>query len=315
MLVTLNRRFAFKVFISLLMLVLIAYNVDLFAVITAIGSVSWWYWPLAIGLSLTAQIISAKRWHILSDHVAFSELLRQTLISNVYSFVVPSALAADLGKVIGVPKAQDGWVGATARIVVDKIIGFAVIVVVTLPALYFTTTTALLPFRSLLSYALLLFASMLCICLIPSFRNAINRWVVSIGARLRFVERVWNHAHRLYSDLRHLHISRTQITLNILLALVFQAATLASFFLIIDCLDVQLTFLNVILLSSVIQLSFFIPLGLAGVGVKDVAQVAFLMTLGVSKQQAVTMALVGYVATICLVLVGSFFFLRRTRIL
>jgi uncharacterized membrane protein YbhN (UPF0104 family) len=69
---------------------------------------------------------------------------------------------------------------------------------------------------------------------------------------------------------------------------------------------INISFWDVVLLSSIIQLSFFIPIGFAGIGVKDIAQVTYLISLGVSKQTALTMVLLGYPVTIAIVLFGLF---------
>ena len=297
-------RFALKVLASLSLLGFVLYNTDVTSAITAIGSVVWWYWPTAIGLSFLAQIISAKRWHVLSDHVSFTVLLRQTFISNVYAFVIPSALAADAAKVISVPKSTDGWIGATARVVVDKIVGIVVIAALTMPALYMSTNIDLGPLRSTLAYVSISFIGLFGLSLIPLFRREMFRILHSARLQVRVLRRVSDWLDRVSSNVKMVNFSVAALSTNFALALAFQGLILLQLNLAAVNVGISISIWNLVLLSSLIQLSFFIPLGVAGVGVKDVAQVSFLVMLGASKQQAVEMVMLGYPLVLTLVVIG-----------
>jgi uncharacterized membrane protein YbhN (UPF0104 family) len=299
-------RFALKVIASISLLIVAANNIDLTTAMKVIRSVAWWYWPTSFSLNVIIQLINAKRWHVLSRHVPFRELLRQTFVSNVYAFIVPSALVVDAAKVISVPKALDGFAGATARVAIDKIIGIVVVVLLLMPALYFSSSTVFAPVRIFFTIAISTTLVGFGLFLIPSIRSSVYKVANDIATRIPTKLLYQSTISKVITKLQLVELPNKSIITNLILAFTFQAIILVSLYLAALSVHINISFWDVVLLSSIIQLSFFIPVGFAGIGVKDIAQVTYLISLGVSKQTALTMVLLGYPVTIAIVLFGLF---------
>ncbi len=307
--------FGLKVLVSLVLVLILIRNISVEQLFVVMSSVPLWFWCVSIMLMFIGQIISAKRWHMLSDHVSFGVLLRLTLMSNVYAFMIPSVLTADAARLVGVPKSDDGWTGATSRLIVDKVIGLASVLVFGMPALLLCTSSQL---RQLFMPSLLLvgiLALFITIIRLQRFHQSLSTLEQALAGRGRKGSNILSKIIGVVIDTRVKLPNRVLID-NGLLAISFQLIMVVMLVLGAHVCSIRVVVQDLIVLSAVTQLAFFVPVGIGGIGVKEVAQVAVLMMFGVSKQHAVTMASLWYPLVLVMVATGGVFILidqRRKR--
>ncbi|MEN9281855.1 MAG: hypothetical protein RL594_790 [Bacteroidota bacterium] len=305
--------FGLKVLVSLALIFFVTQNINVKQLLIVVGSVPIWFWCASVLLMFLGQVIAAKRWHMLSDHVPFGQLLRLTLISNVYAFMIPSVFTADAARLVGVPKSDDGWTGATSRLVIDKVIGIASLFVLGLPALLVSTSDQL---RQLTTPSLIL-VSLLMIVFTMIRHQRFHRLISTLEqACARKGGRIWGLLSKVVGvalDTR-LNLPNRVLLVNGLLALSFQLIMVIMLALGAHVCAISVQIQDLIVLSAATQLAFFIPVGVGGIGVKDVTQVALLVTFGVSQQSAVTMVSLGYPVLLSMVLVGGLLVAQENKL-
>ncbi|MFN6136464.1 MAG: lysylphosphatidylglycerol synthase domain-containing protein [Bacteroidota bacterium] len=304
--------FGLKVLASLALVFVVIRNISVEQLFAVIGSVPLWFWCVSIMLMFLSQVIAAKRWHVLSDHVSFGLLLRLTLISNVYAFMIPSVLTADAARLVGVPKSDDGWTGATSRLVVDKVVGLASVLVLGMPALLLTTSNQL---RQLFIPSLLLVGLIIIVITISRlhrFHQSLSKLEQALAGRGGRSLMLLSKIVGVVINTR-LKLPNRVLLVNGLLALSFQLIMVVMLALGAQVCAIRVEIQDLVILSAATQLAFFVPVGIGGVGVKEVTQVAILVTLGVSKQNEVTMASLWYPLVLLMGATGGVYILVDQR--
>lgn len=296
--------FSLKLVVSAVLIGVVVRNVDLGNVLSVVVSVPLWYWFASILLMFLAQAIAAKRWHMVSDHVPFRTLLRLTLVSNVYAFMIPSVFTADAARLVAVPKSEDGWTGATSRLVVDKVIGLVPVFVLGLPAMLVSTSIQL---RHLFLPSLVFVSAFTIVITIirrQRFHKSISRFKQELAGRSGKKWRFLSNILIVVLNTR-LNLPNRVMMVNGLLALSFQLIMVMMLALGAYVCAISIKIQDLLVLSAATQLAFLVPVGVGGVGVKDVTQVAVLVMFGVSQQSAVAMVSLGYPVLLSTVLVGG----------
>ncbi|MGB5261307.1 MAG: lysylphosphatidylglycerol synthase transmembrane domain-containing protein, partial [Gammaproteobacteria bacterium] len=124
-----NRRMArfFKIAVSVLLLALLVYALDISRIVDSVREVRWWAIPLAVILQLLLFTLANVRWWVLLNHHAcgyrLASLLAPYFIGIFFNNVLPTTLGGSLFRMYYIYRDRHSAVVAAAPIITERLLG------------------------------------------------------------------------------------------------------------------------------------------------------------------------------------------------
>lgn len=287
-----------KLALSVVLLALLAYETDTAGLRQAMLAADPGWFAVALAGNVFSQVVSAIRWGMLTQPVGFSDPYRRLIayyFSGMYlNLFAPSTVAGDIGRALFLAKGRRRALAFTT-VLADRIIGLAALVLIGALATLLLRGVPLPGFARWIAGVTppLIFAGwMMLPKLVSRILPARNRW-------RRLVERdlapYWNDRGLLarsmvVSGCFHLIQIGTQVALARALGLPIDA----RFFLVF---------------VPIVNILGMLPMSFSGIGVREAGYWYFLTQLGVDRESAIALGLLGSVIVLATGLSGAPFFL------
>ncbi len=257
----------------------------------------------AFVLTTTAIVLSALRWQKVLEALDMPTGLRRLVplyfAGQFVSNVLPTTIGGDVLRVSRLSRHNGDAPDTFASVVLERLSGWLVLPIITFvgliinPGLWEFSRPALLA----LFVAFATLAALVAVLVLADNRRVGGRYTTAEGWR-RFVGAV----HLGIGGLRHHPLATTWV---ILVGLAYQFALCLAALMVAEALGIGdmgltplLAFLPAVLIAQVL------PIGIAGLGIREAAFVVFLTPLGVPAEQAVALGLVLYFMNVAVSLLG-----------
>ena len=240
--------------------------------------------------SITAHVL---RWRLalqtLGVRIGFARLLRLVVAGYFLSLFLPSAIGGDIIRVYGTKDETEGVLKSTGIIAVERYFGFLGTFVLALPALVVTDFGSYHP--KLAAAVVGLF-----VILVAAFFIAADSRVSSICQRMAGAigwERVGEMIDRLSGSLREF-VSRPRLLATMVFYSVLMKVSVAvQIWVLAKGLDIRIDLGELLVFLPLYNLACTLPFSISGLGTREVALAAFFTEMGLSVDQATTLALLG----------------------
>ncbi len=302
----------FKWIFSISLLIYIFYKIDINSFLKSFSLVPWWYFPLAITLKFILQLLATYRWNLLLPEHSFIELLRLNLISQYYMFLLPSSITADVAKITQADSKNKGKSHIASGLLIDRIIGFMILVILIIYSLLNINHYQLNIF---LPFLLVIF-----ICLFLGFillYTSLSMKIIHLIEKLNFhkkfyVKQFLNGIKVLLNGIQT-YIKQPKLLLKLFVLAFFFQFFLACTYLISDFIfEFNLSVWNYIVVSGLTQIMTLMPLGIAGIGIKDLSFITIMFYFGINNEKSMASVLVGYPIMLFFVFIGWIISLKKT---
>lgn len=288
-------------------------NVEQVAV--SVTAVDFWYFPIAAGIYGLIQMLSAVRWWILSPNVSFKKIVGVTFSAQFLMFLIPSGLAGDALRVYSFKSEKESLADHIAAVLLDKY----VLVMVTLlffgcSLLWVKPSAVIGKDYELLSVTCLtsglvglvaLFADQTDRLLECFFGLVVNRLKLG-GNRLSYVE-------QSLESFKELRKKRSRIIVNAVIGIVLLCVSAAAYLFLGFALEMDISLSQCCFTALLMQFLLIVPIGFAGVGLKELSFVMVFGAFGVSKEAAITASLVSYPIVVFYAIFGWLLYLHQTK--
>ena len=257
----------------------------------------------ALGLTLLALVLSAVRWHQVLRALGLRSRLRRlvplSFAGQFVSNVLPTTVGGDVLRVSRLSKENGDPTGTFASVVLERLTGWLVLPLITLFGLAVNPGLRDLGRATALAVvtAVVTLVALAVVLVLADSPRVGGRFGSSEGWT-RFVAAV----HTGVTQLRHRPLSAAAV---LAVGVVYQvvlclAALMAAAALGIGDMGLTplLAFLPAVLIAQVL------PIGIAGLGIREAAFVVFLTPLGVPAEQAVALGLMLYLLNLAVGLAG-----------
>ena len=295
-------KFAF----SLSVLAAIFYLIDANAVFAALVNADPWMVIFAIGFALGSQVFSAMRLHqlaLLQDiPLQFVRVLLIGLSAVFYGLIVPAGTVAAFA-VRFIQLSREARVeSVAAALITDRVIATIFLIAIGMIAISFDRADPLLAVA-------IAAAAVVAVGTIVFGRQLILRiwqWLKSRSSRILPI-RLYDYAGRVSKVfVKYSAADGRQIAIIGASTLLAHLCGCLVYYAIAKSLSLNLTLLTVCWIRSGMILSTMIPVSVAGVGLREVAAIVLLATLGISEAQAVGFSILVFLVTPVLVgLIGG----------
>jgi uncharacterized protein (TIRG00374 family) len=294
---------AIKILVSIGLLALIAYHVDIHAVLGVIAHSRPWLLLPALLIQLCSFLLAAFRWSLIMHSLDFEAPLpfyvRSYLKGTFFNQALPTSIGGDALRVLEAGRLGRGKREAFYGVFIDRIVGLLGLIVLNLAAIAYHPL--LLQSRPAIHYvivgvALLGIAGVFVLAFLGKLhvlsRNRITRLLFDLSNRLRAV----------YHNLTAISI---QLVLSVMIHLL---AMLAIYFIGLAVgLDYSLM-VYLVIVPPVILLTI-VPISLAGWGVREGAMIGLFVLIGAQKPPVLSMSVLYGLLLIVASMPGMYYFL------
>ncbi|MCX8026884.1 MAG: flippase-like domain-containing protein [Thermodesulfovibrionales bacterium] len=293
-----------KIAVSSGLIYLLFTKVGLSVIVSNISKINPMYFVLAMILYLLQLFISTNRWSLLiGQRLSFKRLYSLYLIGSFFGIFLPGLVGGDTVKAYYLNKMlkskyeenQDAptLVTSIASVFMDRYLGLIamfIMVIAVLPvSLGYLKDT---PFMWIMPLFMLSFA-------VLSF----------VFVRFRLGER-FGFLANFYTYFTFYITKKTIIIKTIVLSFFTQLSGIIAVYILAVGLAVNVSFLSVLIFLPIIILVSFIPISIAGIGLREGAFVFFFGIIGVPPDASLTLSILWFLSTCCASLLGFVEYIR-----
>ncbi len=273
-------------------------------------------WPLmaAIGCYLVAILAASYKWRELlreqGIRVGIVRVVRLTYIALFYNLVLPGQESGNAVKAVLLGRASQKANKVWASVLVDQVMVFLATALITVVGLLLNPHLANWPvWMGLSSFFLVGALGIQALFLSPRASRPLDRVLRPVSRRLRIPWKCKPHAAEaadagqqgealpgewltpLWDGLRSYQTTWHRLGYVLVLSLVYQLALVATAYQFALGLGMQVSFLNLAWVMTLVSMAQALPISFAGVGTRDSALVYFLGVLGVLSGLALELSL------------------------
>jgi glycosyltransferase 2 family protein len=294
---------AAKLALSLALLWLVLAKVDLASIVAILAQADPWLVTVWYSMGLLGMALSAWRWEVLAPGLDFRTALKYTWIGVFFSHLLPGSISGDVAKGVSLAlKDANARTGLAASIVVDKVIGLAVLVV------FFDLACAFIYFvhgdashlRSLAGIALVLSAGVAVAAVAVALvaRRGSASWEARAGAVGKLLDRVVAAAG-YYSNKPALVAKATLISVAI------HVVNVLATYLSLRALNIEASLAPAAVIYSVSSIVLLVPISISGIGVRDATLAVLFPLFGLAAAGGVALSWLGLLAVIPNLMIGG----------
>lgn len=275
--------------------------------------------PLALAALVDLGMIAlqAWRWNILLKARGISiragKLVYYYLVSIFFSAFLPTSVGGDVARVVAVSTATDKRADAVASIVVERIMGFFVLLPVSLAALPFVAGD-LKEWKIIVTAeaaGVLLVAGFLVILIRPVARTVSRVLSPVFGLLARF--RARDRLERLYGAVVLYRDSRRALAQALALSFASRLMWILACYLIGRAFPIGgLSFKVLLLVAPIVELARMVPVSISGIGVREAAFVAMLRQFGIKDSLSFSFGFMVYLVFFLFAIVGGVLYGARS---
>jgi uncharacterized protein (TIRG00374 family) len=264
---------------------------------------------LAAVMFFAMVAINSIRWRVLLDakgiRVNQLRLLYYYLVGNFFSAALPTSVGGDFVRVVGVGGETGRRAEVFGSVVVDRLLGFAVLLPLGLLAMPFVGSglTSWGAVVKVWVVATLAFAGAFMMLLRPVARRA----SIILGPLLNLLERfrARERLERAYGAVVSYSCCRGAVYLGVALSVVSKIFWIYGCLLIAHAFGLDIGFMPLLFIVPIVELARMIPISISGLGVREAAFVFMLGQFGVDEGLGLAYAVVVYAVFTALALVGG----------
>ncbi|MHA2013515.1 MAG: lysylphosphatidylglycerol synthase transmembrane domain-containing protein [Candidatus Helarchaeota archaeon] len=292
-----------KLFFALGLLIWLLLQSDLFKLYQIILQLSVGYVLLAFVILLLALIINAIKWYILLRQYNITTLFKLNLVGIYYSLLLPGQFFGEVIKAYRLGKGKQDAEQIAASVAIDKITGILGNMLVGLFGLY--ATSQILPSILVwtLSLAIIIFimvlltAQLLAIPLKRSFH-----YIIRLFPRTQLVMQQLENLLNAWLE----YFKRPLLLLgSILLGIIFQLFNIGITLILAMNLNINITWIDFCWIITIVSLALFLPLTIAGIGIREGVFVSTLALLGVPTEQALALSFSVFGLSLATAIIGG----------
>jgi uncharacterized protein (TIRG00374 family) len=298
-----------KLLCSGLLLAILFWRVDRAAFVRTLHAVPMRVFLACIGLYALSYLISTIRWQLLllaeGIHLPLWRLTLLYLQGSFFNLFLPTLIGGDVFRGYAIYRITHGHDASIASILVDRLSGFAALIVLALGAMGLAYNQVRDPQASIMILGVALTFSLLVGILLHDGTKERASGVLRAVGLARFQAKL----HGLVDALHRYRAHHRALGQAILLSTVLQALLIVAYYLIASGLNLRIPMGYFFLYVPLITFVAMMPISVAGLGVREGGAVYFFARVGVDAATALTMSLVWFSLGLVVSGLGGFTFL------
>lgn len=280
-----------KLIITGLLLGYLFYKNDLNEIYRSTLSITFSSFLILNILQFAGIAINALKWKVLIPDQGYYRLIRYNLIGRFYSLIMPGQMGGEVVKAYLISKNQDQQERFYVSVFIDKLTSLMVIIVLFFAGIVFSDRMfpiAIIWVTVVITVTILALFFMVRI-------NLFYQKVTLILEKLLEYDRLHFSISRLIEIVTawNKYSKKTwKLIQSLSLGIIYQLIAVSMIYLIGRELGFGISFLNWIWLVSLVSIALFLPISLAGLGIREGSFVVLLSLFSVPNERAVALSLI-----------------------
>jgi uncharacterized protein (TIRG00374 family) len=267
--------------------------------------------PLLLAAAADFLMIAANslRWRVLLRAkgivLSLPRLIYYYLVGIFFSAFLPTSVGGDFARIVGVAGVTGRRADAFASVVVERLMGFSVLIPITLLSIPFAAGRLedARPIIMVGAAGLLIFVGAYVVLLRPVARRISRLLDPVFGLFLRF--RLKERLEKAYEAIVTYRDSGGAVLQGFALSVVSRLIWVLGCHFVAQAFSLDVSFATLLVVVPVVELARAIPISLSGIGVREAAFVALLGQFGVGENLAFAYGLVVYFVFFVFSIVGG----------
>ncbi len=267
--------------------------------------------PLLAAAAVDFLMISTNslRWKVLLKAkgilLSLPRLIRYYLVGIFFSAFLPTSVGGDFARIVGVASSTDRRADAFASVVVERLMGFFVLIPICLISIPFVAGRLddVRPLLIIGLAGLLIFAAAYAVLLRPVARriSRILDPLFNLFPRFKVKERL----EKAYEAIVRYRDCRGAVFQGFVLSVASRLLWVLGCYFVAIAFSLDISFVTLLVVVPVVELARAIPISLSGIGVREAAFVALLGQFGVDENLAFAYGLVVYFVFFLFSIIGG----------
>lgn len=282
---------ALKTLVSFSLLGWFLWHADLASVTRGINSLSMSTAVAVVFIAFLAWFIAAyKWWWILAPAYQYRKVVSAFFVGQYYATVLPGQVAGDVFRAYRLGKGRTQPEKVVASVIVDRAVGYLAILLIAIAGA--AGSDRAIPVwvaASMIVGVLGIGAIVWCVtcpAIASSVRRAIQRAFGRVAGRLE--QRALEVVNMLQQSVQ----DSSRILVNLMLSAIFQLLTVSIIALTGKAIGLGVSFADWCWVFGLVSIAVFLPITVAGIGLREGAFVGALGILGVSRENALIVSFV-----------------------
>lgn len=283
-----NLKLALKIAVSTALVLVLLRKVDVFELLNLWKEFSIGLILSVLFLHFCALLIGTLRWKLFLPEQTFSRLLQFTLINVFYGMILPGQLSGEVVKAYRLGNQTGNIKKVAISVWMDKITGILGLVSLMLVGLLFSSHIFPLIFYFFVIFILLI--------------GILSIYIFDIPILARFAEQIFNHLRptkisrvtefvkNILDSFREFKREQSIIFANIFLGALYQIFSILITMTFAGALSINISIIDWFWIFGIISMIQFIPISIAGLGVREVSFVGILATFSIPAVSAIALS-------------------------
>lgn len=301
-----------KIGVMIMVMAWLISQADMMQLTNILSAIDLFWLFVAAGMHLFAIIVGSIRWWLLfrnTEYCRYRQIVPSYAIGLFFNHVLPTGLGGDAVRIMHLTKQGFGAKGLVSSVLLDRGIGFIVIIIMGATMLLLASPFDLDAKDKMLLTGLLIAISMGGIIvfspLIKTFLERIRPKVEHIGIA-RVLLDILSICYA-YRKAKHLIFAAS------LMSLLMQTLVIFTYFLLGVSIGIELNLISYFAIVPMVFLATSVPISPGGLGVREGTMVALLTLVAVDTQQALSLSLLYLLVLWGTTLPGGLMLLKTSR--
>lgn len=285
--------------LTLAVLVAVARRVDVHAAAASVRHASPAWLALALVMNLLAVSLSARLWAMLMPDrkSGYVKLWRLYVTGLFYNNLGIGTVLGDGFRYAQLRRTGEDPSSSAASVLGERLIsGLALLVLAALGSLYFLRSRPLIPAVVWAGFVAAIFVGVLVMRVLPK-----------LSARVPLPARLRTEAAGVQHAVRDLAARRRIVVAGFAWACGVQCCTILATFSLVRAIGVGVDPLACFAVVPVIALAVLLPISIQGIGVREATYILLFGFVGVTREQALSAAVLSYLTTLAITTIGGVF--------
>lgn len=284
-----------KIAVSLGLLAFLFSKTDMQAVLAVVKSADKYFLCLAFMVYFISFILGFFRWEMLLHTAGIKLPTKRVIISlaggNFFNLFLPSTIGGDFMRTADLALHTKKAKEVIATVFLDRLSGYIGLVILAIIAVIFgwryTQDKSIILFLIVISAIL---TAILIVLFSKTLYLKLNKFFHNPARAHKITEAIKNLHHEIHIFRNHKKV----VFMNLLLSIAIQSVIPLAFYLISLSLGIKLRIVYFFIFLPIIAVITLLPISIGGLGLRDATTILLFAKVGLSKNMAFAMSLLGF---------------------
>lgn len=288
-----------NIVVFLLCVFLLVRKVDIPSAVSQARKVHFSIFILTVSLSIFRTWLSGLRWELLhpnrENRMSKWSYFRLSMLSHLFNLFMPGALGGDIIKTAyALNEGQGQKVKKVIGVFVDRTIGLISIMILGMIALLASHKE--LPISLWQALMLFIVSGGFIFFL---FNSRVIGFFEGIAGRISFTKRIVSPLFKNWKEsIQYYKGNSKRVLYSLALCIPIHMVSFMVYFILAKSMGMEIKFLEMVFAVAIMWLITAVPISIGGMGVRELSLVWLLGLFGVPSEQAVSLAVLGYINAI-----------------